>query len=670
MKNKINQFGSKPIFLFLIAGMFLAGPALAVSDSKIKPHQAIVKINTYVLDEYDNLSLWGSGSGIIIDPSGLVLTNYHVTSYEEDFDNSLRETSFQICLTIDPNEEADCSYLGQMVSRDKDLDVAILKITPIEQLASVKAPFPFLKLNEGGGVVAGSKVSVLGYPSIGAETITTTEGIISGKVNKYKKDWLKTDAVISFGNSGGAAVDKDNRVVGLTSEAHSDLLGTLGYLINVSSLTQWIADHSQSNAMVAGFESRLSRLSIKQKELKKDNNTFQNEQPSFSIVKPHDWDFEYNSENKLIVVKKSNESSGAVAISIDSLPVKASVDIGIALLKRAVSQSGMLGLFNISKNTPTAINNLSGSKITISVAGKSKSAYIFPFDNYLMTVDYDYGRSDKDKAVVDGIINSLRSGASVLFGKHTTYQSADPVMSLISNNDWLVSSLNSKTKKAKLLNAQLPNADISLELVKLDTAQKDFTNEEKLKLLQDETDAVNNAGAMLGIKTEIVDSSAHFKLNDEIGDAVMVKTKTTKIGTNELLLMMADHYYKQEDHYIDISFNMLTDKQSDFDAALVEAKPVLASLSLKPLSAQLVPPSPTLPLSQVSAQATTSDKVTSEEPPVVAPVSAPAEVYVPIYKKIFNDFFNRKTIFWALAGVWGLAIITVLFLLFRNLRRQ
>src|SRR3989344_4613374 len=131
MKIKVDICRAALVLLFLAGANFLTEPALAAPDPTAKPYQAIVKINTYVLDKYSNLSLAGSGSGIIIDPAGLVLTNYHVTTEEEEFDDSLRETSYQICLTIDPDQGADCSYMGRMVSRNKDLDVAILKLMPI-----------------------------------------------------------------------------------------------------------------------------------------------------------------------------------------------------------------------------------------------------------------------------------------------------------------------------------------------------------------------------------------------------------------------------------------------------------------------------------------------------------------------------------------------------------
>ena len=668
MKIKVDICRVALVLLFLAGANFLARPASAASDPTAKPYQAIVKINTYVLDKYSNLSLSGSGSGIIIDPAGLVLTNYHVTTIEEEFDGSLRETSFQICLTADPNRDPDCSYIGRMVSRDKDLDVAVLKLIPIEPLAAIKeAQFPYLELDRSNSIATGSKINVFGYPSIGQETITNTEGIVSGKINKYKKDWIKTDAVVSFGNSGGAGISKDGLVVGLTSQAHYDLAGNLGYLISISSLSKWIDEHLKWSAQVAGFEDKLKQFSIKQKEIKK-SDTFKNERPPYSVVKPSNWDFKYSSEDALEIEKKDDDEGGAVAITTTFFPMRASTDLYATMYKRMLSQAGYLGLLGDAKNTPVNINGLAGVKSVISVAGETQAIYVFAIGNYTVTVSYNYGRLDKDKVVIDGIINSLRPAGSVLFESPVTYESSSPVMSLVSNEKWPVIDLNSKDERAELYNEVLPNAFIALELVKIDAKEKDLTNEDKLKLLEDQATAINNAGSALGIRYAIADSSAHFKLNDEIDNVIMIVTKKNKIENDKLLLMMADHYYKQDDYYIDISFNMFTDSQSDFDEALEQVKPILVSLSLKPLSEN--PTALALATKRAEEEKEVAALAQAEQVATSAPSQAETPAAVQMSKEASQNSLFKSPIFLIIAGVWILAIILVVILLIFNIRRR
>ena len=92
-KTKITTWSVALGFLLVCMVIASSWSNRVMADSvKDAPYQAIVKINTYTLDEYNNLSIFSSGSGIIFDASGLVLTNYHVTTIEEEFDNSERET--------------------------------------------------------------------------------------------------------------------------------------------------------------------------------------------------------------------------------------------------------------------------------------------------------------------------------------------------------------------------------------------------------------------------------------------------------------------------------------------------------------------------------------------------------------------------------------------------
>lgn len=588
MKSVLPQFFSNQrtflmnaFFVFLL--LFLleiigAVPVHAIDASNV-PYKAIVKVNTYILNKYDNLSLWGSGSGIIIDESGIVLTNYHVTTVEELFDGSLRETAVQVCLTIDPNEESDCSYLGRVMARDKDLDIALLQLVPLSNMAKATNDFPYLQLSGSDSIGAGNKINVLGYPSIGDETITITEGIVSGKLNKYKKDWLKTDAVISLGNSGGAGVDQSGHVVGLTSQAHSDLIGTLGYLINISSINSWISSHIRDGAQAASFETSLSQLSSKQKEIK-TADTFESNKPPYSVTKPHDWDFQYYAEDALFITKKEDNEGGSVTITTQPLPVRASTDFGLALIKERLLRAGYLGLVNDIKKTPVSINGLDGDKLAISAAGQTITQYLFSIDNYVIAVVYSYGKLDKDKVIIDEIIDSLRHTGNVSFEPEEVYSSTDPALLLIPSDEWRIMGLNSKTEKAELRNEAWPGAIAALQLVKIEAKESEITNEEKEKLLRDQITAINNASSVAGLKYTVVDSSPHFALNDEITDAIMVAVEVKKNDTDEILFKMIDHYIKQDGYFVDISFNMFTDRNKDFDIAFNGVKSVLSSLSL------------------------------------------------------------------------------------------
>lgn len=588
------------IFLVIISASIFWSQKVNAASVKDTPYKAIVKVNTYTLNEFNDLSLFASGSGIIFDASGLVLTNYHVTTIEEEFDNTQKETSFQICLTQDPNLEPNCDWIGQLVAKDKDLDVAILQIKKQNSDNLTAETFPYLDLDKLNASVTNDKITVLGYPGIGDETITITEGIISGKVNKYNSDWLKTDAVISFGSSGGAAINKYGYVIGLISRAHSDLLGSLGYLINMSSLRAWVETNKEKVSQIASFENRIHDLSAKQKAIK-NVNTFQNNKPTFSITKPADWDFDYQNENSLLIRKKIDDDGGAVTIVASPFPIPMSTNFIMTIIKKKLIDLGALSLLSVNKEEDITINGLVGKKITLSIMGETQSVYYFVLDNYFLTISYDYGYTEKDKAIVEEIINSVSGIPGQVISPVLQYENNNPKFYLSVDEGWSILSLNAKEDVAEIYNNEEPNAFISADVTMLKGSQKDFNNDDYLAYIKSMLNTVNSAGAMLDMKFEIIDSNAHYKLNDELTDVVMMGAKITKLSTGAILDISKNYSVRVGDYYVDVDVSMFTDDETKFQALLVKAEPILASLSLtgfKDLS-----PKPTV---EVIAVATTT----------------------------------------------------------------
>lgn len=88
-------------------------------------------------------------------------------------------------------------------------------------------------------VQIGDKVYILGYPAIGGETITMTEGIISG----YENNFYKTSAKIDEGNSGGVAVlGKKNCYLGIPTSAAVGEIESLGRILDLTYLEKYLKD--------------------------------------------------------------------------------------------------------------------------------------------------------------------------------------------------------------------------------------------------------------------------------------------------------------------------------------------------------------------------------------------------------------------------------------------
>ncbi len=97
----------------------------------------------------------------------------------------------------------------------------------------------------------GEKLWIVGFPGIGGETMTVTQGIVSGKTQgtpRFPGEWIKTDAIISPGNSGGAAFDQLGNLVGApTWGSSSEQGGSIGRIRPVEKADDLIAKARRSN---------------------------------------------------------------------------------------------------------------------------------------------------------------------------------------------------------------------------------------------------------------------------------------------------------------------------------------------------------------------------------------------------------------------------------------
>jgi len=151
-----------------------------------------------------------SGSGFIIEPSGLIVTNSHVV---EDAD------SLQVRLADGRR------FTGKVVGQDRRVDIALVKIEGATAL-------PTLPLGDSNRVRVGEFVLALGHP-FGLEQ-SVSFGIVSRKgtpltVAAPGFDYIQTDAAINPGNSGGPLVNMAGQVVGVNSMAARN--GSIGFAI-------------------------------------------------------------------------------------------------------------------------------------------------------------------------------------------------------------------------------------------------------------------------------------------------------------------------------------------------------------------------------------------------------------------------------------------------------
>ena len=150
------------------------------------------------------------GSGVIVRPNGLVVTNHHVI-----------EGADQITVVLVDRREYD----ADVVLSEAETDLAVLRLRNVEEV------LPSLDLADSDELEVGDLVLAIGNPFGVGQTVTS--GIVSAlartsvDVSDYSF-FIQTDAAINPGNSGGALVDMQGRLVGVNSAIYSRSGGSLG----------------------------------------------------------------------------------------------------------------------------------------------------------------------------------------------------------------------------------------------------------------------------------------------------------------------------------------------------------------------------------------------------------------------------------------------------------
>src|SRR3982075_1667191 len=150
------------------------------------------------------------GSGVVIDSSGLVVTNNHVI-----------EGADQVKVSLSDKRE----FEAEMVLKDARSDLAVLRIKARNER------FPALEFSDSDALEVGDIVLAIGNPFAVGQTVT--HGIVSAVartqvgISDYQF-FIQTDAAINPGNSGGALVDLGGRLVGINTAIFSRSGGTQG----------------------------------------------------------------------------------------------------------------------------------------------------------------------------------------------------------------------------------------------------------------------------------------------------------------------------------------------------------------------------------------------------------------------------------------------------------
>ena len=184
----------------------------------------------------------GTGSGVIIDAAGDIVTNSHVVDH-----------ATKVTVTLSDGDEISARVVG----RDPQTDLAVIR------LSRVPAGLTVARLGNSGDLQVGDWVLAIGSP-LGLDQ-TVTAGIVSGKghVGRHVqmsggrvRTYIQTDAMINPGNSGGPLVNLEGEVVGINTLINTGPGGAYGFAIPIDEAT------SVTRTLLAGGHMRYAYLGV------------------------------------------------------------------------------------------------------------------------------------------------------------------------------------------------------------------------------------------------------------------------------------------------------------------------------------------------------------------------------------------------------------------------
>ncbi|MEK7235335.1 MAG: trypsin-like peptidase domain-containing protein [Nitrospirota bacterium] len=165
--------------------------------AKVRP--SVVTILTRGVPATPTQAQSGSGSGVIIDESGYILTNNHLVAGIKSLVVGL---------------SAGRLTPGRVVARDFLLDLALVKITATDLVPATLSPLPVLEIGESV-VAIGNPLALKGGSTVTVGVVSAVDRSVLTPDGETLYDLIQTDAAINPGNSGGPLVDLAGRVIGI-----------------------------------------------------------------------------------------------------------------------------------------------------------------------------------------------------------------------------------------------------------------------------------------------------------------------------------------------------------------------------------------------------------------------------------------------------------------------
>jgi S1-C subfamily serine protease len=271
-----------------------------------------------------------TGSGIVIDANGTILTNYHVV-----------ENAIKVTVSVEKGKTLE----AQVIGKDPSNDLAILRIHPDGVTLHP------LALGDSGSAQVGDPVYAIGNPFDLQRTLTT--GVISALQRQITapngfaiNNVLQTDAPINPGNSGGPLLDASGRVIGINSQIETGGSGGgsvgIGFAVPINTAKAEIAQLEKGGTLRGAYlgltsltiDGSLSALNLP----RKTGALVQTVQKGTPAAKAGIRGGTLTTENGQVAV------GGDIIVSVNRKPVNSSEDLSNAIGSMRPGQLVVLGI--------------------------------------------------------------------------------------------------------------------------------------------------------------------------------------------------------------------------------------------------------------------------------------------------------------------------------------
>jgi len=425
-----------PKRFIIFALFFLSFVPMAFGSSRdFSTMSPTVKVTSHKALFTENVMAYGSGSGTALSADGLIVTNHHVI-FDETENKPL--DAFEICITFDLKEEPVCEFTARLIAHDKDLDIALLKMDSTDVFGN---PVDGLKFMTPSSATPKEqdKVQIIGYPASGGETITVTQGQISGSETYNGHHYFKTDTDFDHGSSGGTAIDSNGNYIGIPTYIRS-YAENVGYFLDLREAKNWI-EESRGKAPLKNskaeslLKKELARLATANKVLTYRQDLY----PYASATLPKDWKFEEITNDSFYASQKNVDKP--VSVSVVATNYQYNVDQAY-LDKMDEELEKLKKSYSDFKKETVTFAGQSCWKVTFTNYSSRNTIYYIPFGYSMTTFSYaiDLNETEEQEKAVRPILDSFRFDGSPKTEPllPPTLDYADPAFSISMPEGWRI----------------------------------------------------------------------------------------------------------------------------------------------------------------------------------------------------------------------------------------